>query len=214
MKTTMVGHHSAHLYGALKTNKEAWDRLNAEIEELKAKTRDESNICALRDKGNQQGQTYVVIVLLTNSLIEALANTYLAVKCSEEQFEALERMSTLEKWVVIPGLFVKEYEFPTGEMLYCELRHLLGLRTSFVHAKPRVVVNGQTLHPGNLAKGVSISVLTPDKCVSLPVRLVEHLCLYDHDGVFHLCGYSGFEQEYMTQIIAKAQAKALEPKRT
>jgi hypothetical protein len=213
MKNTMVGHHLAHLYGALKTNKALWDRFTAEIEGLKAKTRDESNTCALLDKGKQQGQTYIVIVLLTNSLIEALANTYLAAKCGEEQFEALERISTLEKWVVIPGLFVKEYEFPKGEGLYCELKHLLGLRTSFVHPKPRVDVNGQTVHQGNLAKGVSVSALTPDKCVSLPVRLVEHLCLYDPDG-YGLGVYSGFEQEYMTQIRAKEQAKALQPKRT
>jgi hypothetical protein len=213
MKNTMVGHHLAHLYGALKTNKALWDRFTAEIEGLKAKTRDESNIRALKDKEKQQGQTYVVVVLLTNSLIEALANTYLAVKCSEEQFEALERMSTLEKLVVIPGFFVKGYEFPKGEALYCELKHLLGLRTSLVHSKPRVVVNGQIVHQGNLAKGVSISALPPDKCVSLAVRLLEHLCLYDPDG-YALCVYSGFEQEYRTQIEAKVQAKALQPKRT
>jgi len=134
--------------------------------------------------------------------------TYLSEKCSQDQFEALERMTTLDKYLVVPTLFVKEYEFPKSDSLYRDLKHLLALRTSLVHPKPKVVVNGQTVHKGNLAKNVLTSALTPDKCLSLPVRLVEHLCLYDHGGAFGLSIYSGFGKEATNQIISKVQAKS------
>src|SRR5882724_4869338 len=36
-------------------------------------------------------------------------------KCDGEQFYTLERLSILDKLVVIPKLFLKKYEFPKGE---------------------------------------------------------------------------------------------------
>jgi hypothetical protein len=209
MKHVEVTHNLSLIYEALKTNKAAWDKFDTEIKALKATDSAESNKKVLWDITVQQAQVYAVIVLLTNSMIEALANCYLAEKCDQEQFEALEHLNTLDKLVVVPKLLIKEYEFPKGEALYCDLKHLLTLRKSIVHPKPRIIVNGQTIHKGNLAKKVSTSTLTPDKCISLPVRLVEHLCLYDHGGAFGLCIYSGFSKKATEEIILKVRAKSL-----
>ena len=202
MKHVVVEHHLPLLYQALKWNKATWDKFNSEIEATNS------------DITVQKAQLHIVIILLANSMIEALANFYLANKCDEEQFAALERLSTLEKLVVVPKLFLKEYEFPKNGKLYSELKALLALRTSVVHAKPRIIVNGQTIHKGNLAKKVLTSTVSPDKCVSLPVRLVEHLCLYDHGAAFELCIYCGFSDADRNRIISKVQAKSLKQRAT
>lgn len=209
MKYVETSHNLRLIYEALKTNKADWDKFNIDIEAIRANLSTDSDKILLSETTLQQAQVYAVIILLTNCMIEALANGYLTEKCDQEQFEAMERMSTLDKFVVVPKFFVKEYEFPKGETLYRDLKQLLTLRTSIVHPKPRVVVNGQTIHKGNLAKKILTSTLTPDKCVSLPVRLVEHLCLYDHGAAFGLCIYSGFSKEATNQIISKVRAKSL-----
>ena len=209
MKHIEVTHNLSLLYEALKTNKAEWDKLNLEIKTLKANILTDSDKILLWKNKLRHSQLHAVIVLLANCMIEALANAYLTEKCDQEQFEALERMSTLDKFAVVPKFFLKEYEFPKGETLYHDLKLLLALRTSIVHPKPKVVVNGQTTHKGNLAKKVLTSALTTDKCVSLPFRLVEHLCLYDHGAAFGLCVYSGFGKEAASQIISKVRAKSL-----
>ncbi len=98
----------------------------------------------------------------------------------------LERLSTLYKLVAIPKLILKEYEFPKGESLYADLKNLLDLRTSLVHSKPKVTVNDETAHKGNLSKRSSIMALTPEKCVSLPARVVAHIWNYDHGTLAEL----------------------------
>jgi hypothetical protein len=186
MTHVVVEHHLRLLYGALTVNKLAWDKFDLEIKTIKADSSTESNGKTLRDIIVQQGQVHAVIVLLTNFLIEALANFYLTNKCDEEQFKTLERLSTLDKLVVIPKLLLKEYEFPKGEPLYGDLKLLLDLRTSLVHPKPKVTVNEETVHEGNLAKSRSILTLTPKKCVSLPARVVAHIWNYDHGALAEL----------------------------
>jgi hypothetical protein len=83
------------------------------------------------------------------------------------------------------------------------------LRTSMIHPKPRVIIDGQTIHKGNLAKMEKITALTPDRCLTLPVRLVEHLCLHDHGAAFELGIYCGFDAGTTKEIILKVRAKSL-----
>ena len=186
VKHIVVEHHLRLLYGALKTNSAKWNRLNLKIKVLKASHSAESAKKNLQNALSQSGQTHAVIVLITNCLIEALANFYLTNRCDEEQFKALERLSTLDKLVAIPKLILKEYEFPKGESLYADLKNLLDLRTSLVHSKPKVTVNDETAHKGNLSKRSSIMALTPEKCVSLPARVVAHIWNYDHGTLAEL----------------------------
>ena len=210
MKHVVTKHYLSHFYGALKSNKVEWDQLCSKIEALKANSSGESNKKKLSELSIRQTQVYFVIVILTNCMIEALVNHYLANKCDAEQFEMLERLSTLDKLANVPKLLLKEYKSPKGEAFYEDLTHLLSLRTSMVHSKPKVDINGQIVHKGNLAKQISASTLTVDKCLSLPVRLVEHFCLYDHGGAFELRVYSGFDAADIKKIISKVQAKSAE----
>ena len=211
MKHVVVEHHLRLLYGALKANKLAWDKFDLEIETIKADSSTESNGKTLRDLVVQQGQVHAVIVLLTNSLIEALANFYLTNKCDEEQFKTLERLSTLDKLVVVPKLLLKEYEFPKGEQLDGDLKLLLDLRTSLVHSKPKVTMNEETTHEGNLAKSSSILALTPEKCVSLPARVVAHIWNYDRGALAELWINDDFSDSVKSE---NSKAKAWLKQRT
>lgn len=208
MKHVVVEHHLPLLYGALKTNKAAWDKLNLEIKALKAKHLTESDKKTLQDAIIQHAQTHGVIIIITNCLIEALANFYLTSKCDEEQFKTLERLSTLDKLVVIPKLLLEEYEFQKGEELYNDLKLLLDLRTSLIHPKPKITVNDETTHKGNLTKRSSILALTPEKCVSLPARVVAHIWNYDHGALAELWINSDFSDSVQRENSnAKARVK-------
>ncbi len=206
MKHVVVEHHLSLLYEALKTNKAAWDKFDSEIKILKANNSAESDKKILREMIFQQAQVHAVIVLITNCLIEALANFYLTNKCDEEQFKTLERLSTLDKLVVVPRLLLKEYEFPKGEALYEDLKLLLNLRTSLVHSKPKVTVNEETTHEGNLVKSSSILALTPEKCVSLPARVVAHIWNYDRGALAELWINSDF-CDFVKRENSKAKAR-------
>ena len=204
----VVEHHLRLLYGALKTNSAKWNRLNLKIKALKASHSTESAKKNLQNALSQSGQTHAVIVLITNCLIEALANLYLTYKCDGEQFNTLERLSTLDKLVVIPKLLLKKYEFPKGETLYRDLKLLLDLRTSLVHPKPKVTVNEETTHEGNLAKRSSIKALAPEKCVSLPARVVAHIWNHDHVALAELWINKSFcDSVKRENLKAKARLK-------
>jgi hypothetical protein len=94
-------------------------------------------------------------------------------------------LSTFEKIAEAPKQFLKGYEFPENE-LYHDLGQLLALRKSLVHPKPRVFVNGQKTHKGNLAKKGQVSTLNPEKCASLPARVVAHISNYDQGALAEL----------------------------
>ena len=210
MKNRVAIHILNPLYGALKTNKAQWDQINLDIEKLKEKSETEAQKCRpiLRF---QQAQFHVVIVLLTNSIIEGIANYYLASKCENDQFELLERSSTLDKLVTVPKLFLKEYKFQKNEALFCELKELLNLRTSMVHPKPRIFENGKLVHKGNLPFSLlNCAAAKPDKCLSIPVRLVEHLCSQDPEA-FDLCKEFYFADEMRGKITAKVQKNNTRP---
>ncbi len=191
MKHVVIEHHLPLFYGALRTNKAAWDKLNSEIKTLKANHLAGSDKKILQDAISQRAQTHAVIILITNCLIEALANLYLTNKCDEKQFAALEQLSIYEKLVESPKQFLKKYEFPKNE-LYHDLGQLLALRKSLVHPKPRVFVNRQKTHKGNLAKRGQVSILNPEKCVSLPARVVAHIWNYDRGALAKLWINSDF----------------------
>jgi hypothetical protein len=80
MKHIVIEHNLPLFYGALKTNKAAWDKLDSEIQVLKSVHSIESDKKILQDSISQRAQTHAVIILITNFLIEALINFYLTDK--------------------------------------------------------------------------------------------------------------------------------------
>jgi hypothetical protein len=207
MEHIVIEHHLLLLYGALKANKLAWDKLDLEIKSIKAESCIEPNKNALQDLIIRQSQIHAVVVLLTNCLIEALANFFLMNKCDEKQFAALEKLSAYEKLVEAPKQFLKKYEFPKNALCH-DLEQLLALRKSLVHSKPRVFVNGQKTHVGNLAKKGQVSTLNVEKCTSLPARVVAHIWNYDRGALAELWINDDFSDSVKRENSkAKAQLK-------
>jgi hypothetical protein len=124
----------------------------------------------------QRGATALV---LAACCVEALANLYLAHKTTPEQFAILERTRFLEKWTVLPSLFVPGYSFPKDEELYHDLKRLNACRNALVHLKEEVSREGSILHPGSRPDVASDENVFIGRCRSLPDRLLAHLALLD-----------------------------------
>jgi hypothetical protein len=110
---------------------------------------------------------------------EALANLYLAQKTTSEEFAILKWTRFLEKWTVLPSLFVPNYSFPKDGELYQDLKRLSARRNALVHLKEAVSRDGATLHP-EVASDESVFI---GRCQSLPDRLLEHLASFDKTDV-------------------------------
>ena len=192
MKHVVTNHHLKMLHGALKLNKSQWERLNSEIEGTNGKHP--------ADLEAQRTQTHVVIILLSCCFIEGLANYYISSKCAKEQFKLLERQSILDKWTIVPSLFVKDYELPKVEN--DDLKLLVGIRNRLTHSKPKVTINAQVVHGGYLALRLPLS---PEKSLSLPVRLIKHLCLHDFAAGYDLCVVSGLDPKVCEVIVSEVR---------
>ena len=57
-------------------------------------------------------QKRATALLLAASCVEAVANLYLGLKAAPDQFAFLERATFLEKWTVVPSLFLQGYDLP------------------------------------------------------------------------------------------------------
>lgn len=122
----------------------------------------------------------MVLVLLASSLIEAVANVYLSLKLDTHEFEFLEMSSPLDKWTIVPGFFLPNYEFPKDGMLYQDLQSLFSRRNGITHMKPEVKRDGKRIHRGNhppLSESEHKQML---RWLSLPGRLLDHLTKYDN----------------------------------
>ncbi len=209
MQEVSVDHILHHLYGALKTSKVQWSQLDGSIRKLQAISSTESDKKRIAELKNQEVQARMVIIVISHCFVEALANHYIASKCDARRFNSLERHGILKKWTTTPCEFVKEYRFPEkGDALYDDLDRLARLRNCLGHSKSRIHINDQLIHEGDLPLLSDTSSLTPEKCLSLPVRLVEHLCLYDYGAAFELCIYSDFSDADRNEIISKVRAKS------
>lgn len=126
-------------------------------------------------------------MLLAASCVEGLANLYLATKTTPEQFAVLERATPIEKWVVLPGLFLKDYTFPKDGELYHDLKGVIDRRNSLMHLKEEVTRGGEVIHEGKLPKKAGDEHAFIGRCATLPVRLVQHVTRFDlSSNVEHL----------------------------
>ncbi len=121
----------------------------------------------------------IIIVIETCTLIEALANLYLAFKCDAGLFASLENVSLLEKWCSIPRLFNPKYKLGKSTVLYGNMKTLIQRRNLIIHYKPAIVKNGVTVHKGKLPKKQD----NEDKLIlaftQLPIQLLDNLNKFD-----------------------------------
>lgn len=119
------------------------------------------------------------IILVTASLIEAMANLFYAENAPPEVFAVLERATPIEKWVELPKLYLPSYTFPKDGKLYNTLITLNKRRNSITHPKPHMVVGDRLLHKGNLYKPTSDEYKLHLEFCKLPLRLVANLKKHD-----------------------------------
>jgi len=124
-------------------------------------------------------QRRATALVLAACCVEALANLYLAHKTTPEQFAILEWTRFLEKWTVLPSLFVPGYSFPKDGELYQDLKRLIARRNVLVHLKEEVSRDGTILHPGSRPDAASDESVFIGRCRSLPDRLLAHLASFD-----------------------------------
>jgi hypothetical protein len=119
------------------------------------------------------------VLVLAACCVEAIANLYLAHKATPAQFAILERTKLIEKWTVLPSLFVPGYSFPKDAELYNDLKRLVARRNALVHLKEEVSRDGAIVHAGSHPDHSPDEKVFIERCQSLPDRLLAHLALFD-----------------------------------
>lgn len=127
-------------------------------------------------------QKRIAVILLAAACVEALANLFLATKTTPEQFAVLDATTVIDKWVVLPALFLKDYTFPRDTELYRDLKLLNGRRNTLLHLKATITEGGKVIHAGNPPKAAGDEDHFTERCGSLPNRLVEHIASFDPDS--------------------------------
>lgn len=126
-------------------------------------------------------------LILAACCVEALANLYLMHKATPEQFAILERGKLIEKWVVMPTMFLPDYSLPKPSQLYQDLTRLVACRNALVHLKERVTRDDELLHQGTLPKRGSDEHVFVRRCGGLPEKLLDHLASFDKsDAIQHV----------------------------
>ena len=124
-------------------------------------------------------QRRAAALLLAAATVEAVANLYLRFKANPEQLSLLERATFIEKWTVVPSLFIPECTFPKDGELHQDLKRLHARRNALAHSKEEVSVGGQASHPGFTPEYTGDEHVFVARCGTLPTRLVLHLGLFD-----------------------------------
>jgi hypothetical protein len=124
-------------------------------------------------------QKRAVVILLAASCVESVANLWLGLKASAEQFAVLERATFIEKWTVVPSYFLEGYTFPKGDELYADLKILHSHRNALVHLKEEISKGGVLVHDGSLLKPTGDEHQFTLRCQTLARRLAEHLAQFD-----------------------------------
>lgn len=132
-------------------------------------------------------QQRATALVLAACCVEALANLYLAQKTTPEQFAILEWAKFLDKWTVVPSLFVPGYSLAKDGELYQDLKRLNARRNALVHLKEEITRGASVLHPGSHPDAASDEHVFIGRCRSLPERLLAHLATFDKtDALMHV----------------------------
>jgi hypothetical protein len=147
------------------------------------------------------------IVVFCAIYVEALANLYLSLKLTKEQFSAVDRIEIIEKWTSIPSLFLPGYSIPRGDALFGNLKTLVAQRNAVAHMQPRISAGNEIIHEGNLPKKMHIHGLI-ERWDRLPDALIENLAVHDHSLAFVKFRALSHVDEYST--LRKRANQALE----
>jgi hypothetical protein len=123
-----------------------------------------------------------VVLLLSASCVEALANFCLACKATPDQFAIIERSTFLEKWTTAPSFFLPGYSLPRDGELFQDLKRVHDRRNALVHLKEEVTIAGVTTSPGSAPPRAGDEHVFIPRCRTLPDRLFSHLCTFDPGG--------------------------------
>lgn len=178
--------YQAHLQIALDEAVEAYERTHHAIGHRPRETEETATPqgTLLSHKLERHRATALV---LAACCVEALANLYLMHKATPEQFAVLERSKLIEKWVVIPTMFLPDYSLPKGSQLFQDLTRLVACRNALMHLKERVTREDQLLHQGTLPKRGSDEHVFVRRCRTLPEDLLDHLASFDKsDAILHV----------------------------
>ena len=118
------------------------------------------------------------VIVFCAIYVEALANLYLSLKLTNEQFAAIDRVEILEKWASLPSLFLPSYSIPRDKALWGDLKTLVAQRNAIAHMKPRITARGEITHEGNLPKKIQIHAQI-ERWDRLPSSLVDNLGAHD-----------------------------------
>jgi hypothetical protein len=124
------------------------------------------------------------ITILTSASLEHVINLYifnkLSTKINSEIFEDLEKIGLLNKWVIVPRLFNKEYVLKKDECLFQNLKELICRRNNIIHFKPNK--KGKTIFGFKDLDDIKKYI---DNCVKLLKDLLENLRIYDKEHFLH-----------------------------
>lgn len=121
-----------------------------------------------------------VITILLASYIEAVINLYCAFAFNDpEQLRLIDKMSLIDKWVVVPSFRVPSYAFDKSGPLYQDLQSLVKCRNALVHMRPQFSLGDELIHEGNVGHLEKISHESVMRWAVLPLKLVDQIELHD-----------------------------------
>ena len=150
------------------------------------------------------------IYILSATCVEALINFYMSLKVNAEQFRKYEKRGIINKWINLPKQFLSGYELSKNSSLLKTLEELINKRNDIVHAKPHLVIDRQIIHEGKPPKYEEEKKVHDFTlvCVSLPLKLANHLKKYDKtetmDNVFY---HSGVDPTYNFQSLINIEGE-------
>ena len=150
------------------------------------------------------------IVLFASSFLEALINHWMVTSMPKDDFEALEKLSALEKWTVGPKLVHRDYELPKGKPPHQYIVELFKRRNNIVHHVPFHSVNEEVVHKGKFPPVAPNENQLMESFFNLPSDLMHHLIDNGFDSdAFNLVCCSGMNVgDFIDKLNSK---KKLEP---
>jgi hypothetical protein len=192
----------------------SFDKVNFELEKLKLSTEDQDLVQVLIDKSpdwvpsdsairavqhskiielsDRLNSIFLNVSILATTLLEALINLYLSIKCVEskkqEIFGMIESADIKRKWQSAPIVFLDGYELLFNSSPGQELKELIDIRNAFIHYKPTVIDtgNGQEISGVNVDKEhirkYAEKLRKIKAFLGLPKQLLAHLHRYGENA--------------------------------
>ena len=136
----------------------------------------------------QLNSIFVNVTILATTLLEALINLYLSIKCIKTErkdlFKMIESVDLKKKWKSAPVIFLERYDLSFSSSPGQELKELIEIRNTFIHYNPKVIdrenskgISGVTIEKPRIQK-YSEKVRKIKVFLALPKHLLPHL--YGH----------------------------------